>query len=288
MMKKFSKIAVYVLLLLMMVGGVAVIMHKPCWTMDDDTIIQCNIGMGKLMKVNEPPVFVPEQGRFFPLGYQHNNLVLLFDHRDQVPASSVYALNAIVWCVFVALLYWLCVVSMRGRVRSGLARWLALLVVIILAQRTFQMFTILWTISYWAYFLVVLSSVVLYYYFQNKSIESWISLIFLSTYLTFVCETFLIIPFILGFISFLSIGNSPKDTRLGWSMVGIVLLFAVMYLCLIFPHITAAYDGAHGVDVSRMQNMINILLGQKLLLLVFATFVWRLYCIYFAIAYNGA
>lgn len=288
MVKNFTKsinvritdFCIATILLFVMIGGAIVIMHRPSWTMDDDTIIQCKTGMGKIMKLNERPVFVPEEGRFFPMAYQHNNIVLLFDNSNRVPAKKVYALNATVWCLFILMLFFICVVSINGTSNKKLKYWISALILLVITQRTFQMFTVLWATSFWSYFIIVFILFVSYLYLRYKTISYLVLLSLGVLYLSLCGEMYVSVPFVIGAISFLSIGDSEKDSKIGFIMTIIVILFFSAYMYFILPHIKYAYDGSHGSNLSVFQNIIHIFYSQKLLFVVLLTFIYRLYSVF--------
>ena len=136
---------VWSVLLFVIVGGGLIILHDPIWTLDDATIIQSSVGSGKMMHVWDEPGFQPKAGRFFPLAYMHTNLVLLFTD-GYISAKPLFVLNSVMWIGFVLLLYFLCYSVLKESFRNKmLVEWVSLLAVLVVCQRMFYNFTVLWT-----------------------------------------------------------------------------------------------------------------------------------------------
>ncbi len=270
----------WIILAAIMVCGIMVIMHDPSYELSDDTMIQTRIGIGEMHRVNEGPVFIPEEGRFFPLGYQHFNLLLLFSPSG-VCAKMVYAFESVLWCLYLLTFFFIAKLSLPKNVGGGWQYIIPLCAVIVVSQRTLQLFTVLWTCSTFAILFMALAMLVWYYYCRDRKLWQLGLLVFLVAYYTFCGETNVVVPFMIGFCALLNINQTGKrDMRVVYSMSAIVVLFVALYLILIYPYISVAYDPAHGDNVTFIGNMISTLLNQKLLFLTLGIFVWRLYKVF--------
>lgn len=270
----------YALLVCLMAIGVSTIMHDASYELSDDTIVQMHIGIGKAFPLDEAHVYSPGKGRFFPLGYQHFNSLLLLSPSG-VSANMVYAFESVLWCMFLLVVFLLSKVSLPQNVK-GAWRWLIpLCLTVIIGQRTLQFFTVLWTCSTWAFLLLALAILVWYYYCRDRKYWQLGILVLIVAYYTFCGETHAVVSFMIGLCAVLHINRSDKrDMPLIYSMIGVVVLFVGLYMALIYPYIDSAYDPAHGENVGFVENSIRILLNQKLLLLTIAIFGWRLYKVF--------
>jgi len=270
----------YALLVCLMAIGVSTIMHDASYELSDDTIVQMHIGIGKAFPLNEAHVYSPSKGRFFPLGYQHFNSILLLSPSG-VSANMVYAFESVLWCLFILVVFLLSKVSLPQNVK-GAWRWLIpLCLTVIIGQRTLQFFTVLWTCSSWSFLLLAVAIMVWYYYCRDK--KYWLLVLFtlILLYYTYTQESNVVVPFMIGLCAVLHINQSEKrDMPLIYSMLGVVVLFVGLYMALIYPYIDSAYDPSHGESVGFVENSIRILLNQKLLLLTIAIFGWRLYKVF--------
>lgn len=264
-------------LLLVIVSGAFFIMHDPIWTLDDATIIQSTVGSGKMMHVYDEPGFQPRAGRLFPLAYMHTNLVLLFTD-GYISAKPLFVLNFVLWAGFVVLLFFLCYSVLRGRVKSqALAVWASLLVVLAICQRVLYNFTCLWTSICVDNLLSVLFCVLFFQYLNSEGKRRWlygVGALLTLAYFSFCIEVNLVLPFLVGFGMLLA--NKKKDF-LTITSFWVVSLFVVLYCTLILPHVESFYDSSHGGDETILSNAINMLLLQKLLILMFTILAYRVF-----------
>lgn len=271
-------IMVTLVLLLLIVSGAYLITYRAHWGMEDDTIIQSKIGKGQMMRVNEWPVFTDE-GRFFPMAYQHNNLLLLF-HDAPIGADSVVILNAIIWGLFLCLLYWMCRISTKGRMLTTDSKWLSLFIVTIFVMRSIYIFCQLWTTLFIHFILIVTAILFLYYYFKTGKSVYLICMTIAVAYYSFCLETLIVAPLCIAVCAILGIYNAKRDWRIFIGMISVVVVFFLLYTTMILPNITTIYDSSHGTGVSMIENMVAMLLNQKLIILVLVTFFWRLYRVF--------
>ena len=62
-----------------------------------------------------------------------------------------------------------------------------------------------------------------------------------------------------------------------WSLVGVGVIFLLLYFFICFLHIEEAYDGAHGSEVTIFGNAIKMFIAQKVLWVVLILVCWRAY-----------
>ena len=74
--------------------------------------------------------------------------------------------------------------------------------------------------------------------------------------------------------------NRRKLDYMSISCFSFFLLFVALYVSLILPNTEKFYDGSHGSSETILSNLINELLFQKLLIVVFLVFAYRLFAVF--------
>ena len=274
-----NSILIGMVLLLVVVGGGLMILHDPIWTLDDSTIIQSTVGSGRMMHVYDPPGYDldAKSGRFFPLAYMHTNLVLLFTD-GYISAKPLFILNLVMWIGFVLILFFLCYCVLNESLKSKvLATWISLLVLLVICQRTFYNFTVLWTTFSIDNLLSVLFCVCFFHYLKsvgNRRLIFGLGALLTMAYFSFCIEVNVVLPFAVGLGLLLA---KKKNDYLTISSFIVFLLFLALYCTLIMPHAESYYDSSHGTDETILSNAIKMLLLQKLLILMFIILVYRVF-----------
>ncbi len=283
---KYSKIGfpihsilVGIVLLCIIVGGGVIFLHNPIWTLDDATIIQSTVGSGRMMHVWDEPGFQPKAGRFFPLAYMHTNLLLLFTN-GYVDATPFYVLNAVLWVAFVLLCYYLCYNLLKNITKTETeTKWIAVLVLLVIAQRTIDCFACLWTTICIDLFLTLLCCV-LFIKYENAVGEKRIlfGLFFIVSliYFAYCIEVNIVVPIVVG-IGLMLVHRKCEFVSL--ASLSIALVFFLLYWFLIARHTVAYYDSSHGSSDSVWTNAMKMLMLQKMLILMVIVFLYRLYLV---------
>ena len=269
------------LLFVLMIGGGIVITHDASYELSDDTFVQLGVGVGNLQPINEKPVFSPSEGRFFPLAYQHFNILLLC-YSEGANATVVYLFQALLWCVFLIGIYKLILLSVSGRGASSWSYVVAVVITLAIAQRTLSYFSVLWTTISIDYLLLVLFSIAYYYALHDGKWWDHVILFIVGAYFTFCIETNIVVPLMVCACSILNLNKSHRTAHkpLYIEMAIIVLLYILLYVILIFPHLSSHYDPAHGENTTFIRNAVSILMSQKLLILSIGVFIYRLYKVF--------
>lgn len=264
-------------LLLVIVGGGVIILHDSIFTLDDATIIQSSVGSGRMMHVWNEPGFQPKAGRFFPLAYMHTNLVLLFTD-GYISAKPLFILNFIMWIGFVLMLFFLCYCVLNESLKSKvLAACISLLVLLVICQRTFYNFTVLWTTFSIDNLLSVLFCVCFFHYLKsvgNRRLIFGLGALLTMAYFSFCIEVNVVLPFAVGLGLLLA---KKKNDFLTISSFIVFLLFLALYCTLIMPHAESYYDSSHGTDETILSNAIKMLLLQKLLIVMLIVLAIRFF-----------
>lgn len=274
-------VLVGLVLLFIMAGGCYLIVHNSSWSMDDACMIQSKVGSGIPTHLNDYPGFQPKEGRLFPMAYMHTNLILLFSRGDYCSAKPFYILNAVFWILFVLQLYFLVYLILKEKVKvtDNVAKWMSLLVLLIFCQRVIEVFSFLWSTACVSLLLIVTYCLLFYFYSRGgkrKTVYGVLSLVVLLYY-TFCGELCIILPFCIGFGLVL---NRRKLDYMSISCLSFFLLFVVSYVSLILPYTEKFYDGSHGSSETFFSNLLNELLFQKLLIVVFLVFAFRLFAVF--------
>lgn len=274
-------ILVGLVLLFIMAGGSYLIVHNASWSMDDACMIQSKVGSGIPTHLNSYPGFQPKEGRLFPMAYMHTNLILLFSRGDYCTAKPFYVLNAVFWILFVLQLYALVYLIFKEKVKvdENHAKWMSLLVLLIFCQRVIEVFSFLWSTICVDLLLIVTCCLLFYLYSRGgkrKKVYGILSLVVLLYY-TFCLELCIIFPFCIGIGL---IWNRRKLDYMSASCLSFFLLFVVLYVSLILPNTEKFYDGSHGSSETILSNLIKELFFQKLLIVVFIVFVYRVFAVF--------
>lgn len=273
----------YTILVVFIGGGTLIIMHDMTWELSDDTMILMHLGVGEAMPINQPPVFNPHEGRFFPFAYQHFNILLPFMHimHSGLEPYMAFCVNAVLWILFVLGFFYLSKILLREKTENDvLLNAIALALVLIVGQRTLYLFASLWTTMSIDFLCIIGILLCFWKYINTKYSKTWL-LVFVAicTYYVFLLETNAVFPAVVGASALIGI-SKERNFLLGGSMCGIAMLFILLYACLIYPYIADVYDASHGSGVTFLGNIKSILLAQKLLFLVLAIFIWRLYRVF--------
>lgn len=274
-------VLVGVALLFIMAGGCYLIVHNSSWSMDDACMIQSKVGSGIPTHLNDYPGFQPKEGRLFPLAYMHTNLILLFSRGDYCTAKPFYVLNSVFWILFVLQLYMLIYLILKEKVKvnDNIAKWMSLLVLFAFCQRCIEAFSFLWSTACVSLLLIVTYCLLFYFYSRGgkrKTVYGILSLVVLLYY-TFCGEICIILPFCIGLVL---IWNRRKLDYMSISCLSFFLLFVAFYVSLILPYTEKFYDGSHGSSETILSNLLNELIFQKLLIVVFLVFVYRLFAVF--------
>jgi len=279
MKEKLSRASVCFLLLLMIIGGVCVIMHDTCYVFGDDVQYMRCTGQGNPFHITRDIGCTPEIGRFFPMAYFTYNILLPFRSLAPLSADWHYGVHALFWCIFLIISFIL-YRKLFAEKTEKYADIFALLLTLVVAQRTLEFFACLWTTEGLSMTFLTLGVYLLYRYSTTRKIGWLVGSAFAFCYLTFCSEHFFVIPLSIAVASFMSINGKANDKKQGYSFLVAGLLFITIYLLWIVPQITQAYDGAHGDECTRIQNVVRIMLGQKFLFVTLLVFGYRLYAVF--------
>jgi hypothetical protein len=159
--------------------------------------------------------------------------------------------------------------------KSGVgAAWISLVILLIVVQRSFDSFTYLCTTICIDELLALLMCVLFLGFLRENGKKKLLYGFFFMLallYNTFCIELNVVVPFAIG----VGLMMTKKEKALALSCFMVGVLYLVLYFVLIWRHTVAFYDSSHGSSETMMSNAINILLLQKLLIVMFCIFVYR-------------
>lgn len=250
------------------------IVHNAQWLIGDDAIVINRTGWGIPFSIWD--TIKPDMGRFFPLTYMHENLVLLFPG-EMHSALQHYILNLILFVLLnISLLYMLWIVIRPSKILDLCIMFSA---TIMCSVRLYITYLNVFSTAY-NYFTITslfILCIILFYQY-NKSIYAIIAFI-LGIYNVFCSEIIFVIPLTLGVIT-MALGIRQLSKKQIIFNVGLIVL-AIVFLGIYFFGIylqsnsDSFYDPSHGTGVTFIENSIKILMGQKFLMLAAILWGWR-------------
>lgn len=249
------------------------IVHNAEWLIGDDAIVINKTGWGTPFSIWT--TIQPEVGRFFPLAYMHENIVLLFPG-EMHSAAQHYVLNMILFILLALALLktlWLTI-----KPEKIVDLFIVLMGVILCLSRFFITYCNLFSTVY-SYLTItgIIVLCVIQYYTTRKKVYAVIPTI-LFAYLVFCGECVFIAPLALGVVTLLfGYKQLSKEQKIfNICIVSVPILFLLVYFFGIYLQTTSEslYDPSHGTGVTFIENALKIIKGQKFLIL--AALVWGL------------
>lgn len=279
--KQFKMTAVLLGTLLFVVVGVLsfFIVHNAQWLIGDDAIIINRTGWDIPFTIWD--TIKPEIGRFFPLAYMHENLVLLFPG-DIHSATQHYVVNLI---LFVLLTIMLAFALWKVVKPSNILDLVVIFLAIILCiTRLYGIYINIFSSIYQYYTLTAILIVCFIQYYNSKNnIYYGIFALILTIYTVFCGENVFVIPLSIGVITLLLGRNklTKQNILFNIGLISIAVAFLLIYFFGIFLKVDAGslYTPSHGSDVTFLENAVFILKGQKFLVFTALLWIYRQYII---------
>lgn len=268
-------LAIFSILFLGVIGILSFyIVHNAQWLVGDDAIVINRTGWGIPFSIWD--TIKPEIGRFFPLTYMHENLVLLFPG-DMHSALQHYILNLILFILLnVSLLYILWMVVEPYKILDLFIIYIA---TIMCSARLYVTYLNVFSTAY-NYFTITSLFIlcIILFYKYNRSLYAIIASL-LGIYNVFCSEVIFVIPLTLGVITIiLGIKQLSKNQiifNVGLIIIALVFLGIYLFGIYIQSNSDSFYDPSHGTGVTFVENAIKIIFGQKFLLLSAIIWGWR-------------
>ena len=274
--KQFKITTVLLGVVLFVVVGVLsfFIVHNAQWLIGDDAIVINRTGWGIPFSIWD--TIKPEIGRFFPLTYMHENLVLLFPG-DTHNATQHYLLNMLLFVGLVVVLLklmWI-VIKPSGVIDVAVVFFSLMLCICRFYITYLNVFsTMYYYLTHTALFILFLAL-----YNEKKHIIYAIFSLLLCLYMVFCSEIIFVIPLSLGILTLIFAAKQLTKQQIGFNigMICIAVGFLIIYFFGIYLRYSSDsfYDPSHGTDVSFIENAKNILKGQKFLLLAALVWIFR-------------
>lgn len=256
------------------------IVHNGQWLLGDDAIIILKTGSGIPFSIFD--TITPTSGRFYPLAYYAYNILLIFN-TGEVSVQHHYILVALGFLFFSFAIFFLNKkILEKSTAKKYVTDSLALLFSFMVIHRSYSTFSHVFTTIWVDYLLLTVFIFFTYQFYKSQKSYFAIIAILSISYCVFCIETIFILPISVGCLTLLfSFNNlSRKEKWFSVSLIFVGLSFLITYYFVVYIHITSAYDGAHGSENTLFQNVIKILMNQKLLLVALLVLALRLYFIF--------
>lgn len=252
------------------------IIYNAGWIIGDDAIVIRHTGWGHMF--NPADTITPSAGRFYPLAYVIYNILPIF-HLYSVNAH--FTLQALVFILFSAVSFWAAYKAIDVKQLVWQDYLLVLSAGLICIARGYCNFLDAYSTIWVDYTLVIIWALSSYYVHKNQSITAILIGLLSVTWLTYCLETNFVFPLAYGIIGLLFMWKSSTklEKAYHWSLVGVAVIFLLLYFCICFLHIEEAYDGSHGTQTTIIGNAIKMFIAQKVLWVVLLLICWRAYLI---------
>lgn len=271
--KQFKIAIVLIGMLLLVVVGVLsfFIVYNAQWLIGDDAIVINHTGWGIPFSIWD--TIQPEIGRFFPLTYMHENLVLLLPG-DTHSATQHYILNMLLFVGFVGVLLKLMWIVIKPYSVTDL--FLVFFSLILCICRTYITYLNVFSTMYYYITHTALFILCLVLYYERKHIVYAIFALLLCSYMVFCSEVIFLIPFSLGLLTLIFAIKRLTTQQIGFNigLICVAIGFLMIYFFGIYlkSNTDSFYDPSHGTGITFFENAIAILKGQKFIL--FAALIW--------------
>lgn len=256
------------------------IVHNAQWLIGDDAIIIKKTGSGIPFSIFD--TVSPSSGRYYPLAYYAYNILILFNN-GVVSVQQHYILVALGFSFFSIFIFLLNKeIFKKYTVKKYITNSLAFLFSFMIIQRAYTTFSYVFSTIWIDYLLLIVFMFFSYQFYNSQKYIFAIIAILSILYCVFCIETIFILPMSFGILPLLFSFNNltKKEKWFNISLISVGLFFLISYYFVVYIHITKAYDGSHGAEISLFQNAINMLMNQKLLLVALLVFALRLYFIF--------
>jgi hypothetical protein len=252
------------------------IMYNAGWIIGDDAIIISHTGWGHFF--NPADTVTPSAGRFYPLAYIIYNVLPILRLTSE---NAHFALHTLVFIIFSVVLFRAAYKAVDAKQLTWRDFVLVLSAGLVCIARAYNNFLDAYSTIWMDYTLIMIWALCSYYVHKNQSLTAMIIGLLSVTWLTYCVETNFVFPLAYGIIGLLFMWkNATKlEKAYHWSLVGLGVIFLILYFFICFLHIENAYDGSHGQDITILGNAIKMFIAQKVLWVVLILVCWRAYCI---------
>ena len=245
------------------------IVHNAQWLIGDDAIVINHTGWGIPFSIWD--TIKPKIGRFFPLAYMHENLVLLLSG-DIHSALQHYVINMLLFLVMIIALTKMLLYVLKPQCPIDL--FILFFSVLLCITRVYSTYLNVFSTLYNYYTLTSIFLLCVLLYYEKKKVIYAIVAILCSIYMVFCLECVFIIPLTLGATTLLFSRKclSKKQVIFNIGLICVAIGFLIVYFFGIYlkSNTDSFYDPSHGT--AFFENAVAILKGQKFLLL--AALIW--------------
>ena len=253
------------------------IIHDAGWIIGDDAIVIRKTGWGHFFKPAD--MVAPASGRFYPFAYIIYNILPVF---GLCSVNAHFALHTFIFVLFCAVSLLACYKAVEMKQLAWQDGILVLSAAVVCVARAYCNFLDAYSTIWVDYTLVMIWALCCYYVHTKQSKVALIIGLISVTYLTYCLETNFIFPLCYGILGLLF--TWKKSTKFEktylWSLVGVGVVFLLLYFFICYLHIEEAYDGSHGQEITIIGNAIKMFVAQKVLWVVLFLVCWRAYRIF--------
>ena len=250
------------------------IMYNVGWIIGDDAIVLGHTGWGHYF--DPADTVTPSVGRFYPLAYVVYNIMPML---GLTSVNAHFVLHTLVFILFSAISFWAAYKALDAKKQAWQDYVLVLAAGLVCIARAYCNFLDAYSTIWVDYTLVMIWALCSYYVHKNQSLPAMIVGLLSVAWLTYCLETNFVFPLVYGIIGLLFTWkkSSKLEKAYYWSLVGVGVIFLLLYFFICFLHIETAYDGSHGEKVTIIGNAIKMFIAQKVLWVVLVLVCWRAY-----------
>lgn len=250
------------------------IVHNAQWLVGDDAIIINRTGWDIPFSIWD--TIKPELGRFFPLAYMHENLVLLFSGTMH-SATQHYVVNM---TEYIVLTISILVILWRTIKPQSIWDLLILFFTVFLAiTKVYTIYLNVFSTLYNYYTICILSIMFMVLFYHKQKILYGILSCVGWTYSVFCIENAFVLPLTIGLMPLILNRKSLTKQTIVYhiTLILISISYLVIYYLIVYRHTNPElmYDPSHGTNVTFFANAVNILKGQKFLILAICVWLYR-------------
>lgn len=250
------------------------IVYNAQWLLGDDAIVMRYIGWGDFFPTSH--TVIPENGRFFPFSYLMYNLLPCFIN-GQISARVVYAYQAVWFIVFAWMAFYL-VQKMLKELPAVWRYGIALCTTIFLIGRYFPGFINCYTTSWFGAVLNMATALFAYKFYSTKKWFYGLFVLIILIWMTYCSEVSFVVSLAWGVCALPLWKKSTKNERIFHiSLIINAIVFLLIYFFAIYLKTVSSYDGAHGEEITLLNNAVKILVAQKFLWVVILLFCIRIW-----------
>lgn len=274
---KLMKVLFYTGVGSLVILGCFFILKDAEWLIGDDSIACSRTGWGIPFSLKD--FTIPDVSRFYPMAYMMYNVLVWI---GAYSITAHFALHAVIFALLMLGFVYLCRLSLTNEKLSNWDYLTIFAASIIMFARVYGSFVTTRYTLWVDFFMLVVWLLCTFYVHERKNIWMAVLGLIAMTYFVYCLEVNFTLPFCYGFCGLLFGWKrlSKMEKTYLFSMIGIALLYLILYYFLVYIHRgPTAYDASHGSEDNIIVNALKMLYAQKILLVAVALLCVRFYTI---------